>query len=175
MSITQLDNFIKLNDETQIKFLQPDIARYGGISHIMALKDKIINDKLYLHYLGGAVGLITSAHLMSSINQNGFLEYDINENALRTEILKPTVKIKDGYLHLNNKFVNNSQEEQADLETILSQVDEVENNSKLLEAFKNKGSSSEALNNSLTRTENEKFKIIRNRDVTDKTDPGPET
>ena len=101
-NITQMDNFIKLNDETQIKFLQPDIARYGGISHIMTLKDKIINDKLYLHYLGGAVGLITSAHLMSSINQNGFLEYDINENALRTEILKPTVKIKDGYLHLNS-------------------------------------------------------------------------
>ncbi|RPG32197.1 MAG: hypothetical protein CBB72_011080 [Muricauda sp. TMED12] len=84
-------------------------------------------------------------------------------------------KENDDYLYLNNKFVNISQEEQADLETILSQVDEVENNSKLLEAFKNKGSSSEALNNSLTRTENEKFKIIRNRDVTDKTDSGPET
>jgi hypothetical protein len=81
----------------------------------------------------------------------------------------------DCYLYLNNKFVNNSQEEQADLETILSQVDEVENNSKLLEAFKKKGASSETLNNSLTRTENEKFKIIRNRDATDKTHPDSKT
>lgn len=89
---------------------------------------------------------------------------------------RDTKKIKenDDYLYLNNKFVNNSQEEQADLETILSQVDEVENNSKLLEAFKNKGSSSEAMKNSLTR-ENEKFKIIRNRDVTDKEGPDPKT
>lgn len=89
---------------------------------------------------------------------------------------RDTKKIKenDDYLYLNNKFVNNSQEGQADLETILSQVDEVENNSKLLEAFKNKGSSSEAMNNSLTR-ENEKFKIIRNRDVTDKEGPDPKT
>lgn len=85
------------------------------------------------------------------------------------------IKENKNYLYLNGKFVNNSKEGQADLETILSQVDEVENNSKLLEAFKNKGSSSEAMNNSLTRTENEKFKIIRNRDVSDKTDPGPET
>ena len=102
-NITQINNFVKLND-TSIKFLQPDIARYGGISQIISLKDKIVTDKLYLHYLGGAVGLITSAHLMSAINQSGCLEYDINENALRTDILNPTVKIKDGYLLLNSSI-----------------------------------------------------------------------
>ena len=103
-NITQTNNFVELNDDTSIKFLQPDIARYGGISQIISLKDKIVTDKLYLHYLGGAVGLITSAHLMSAINQNGFLEYDINENALRTDILKPAVKIRDGYLLLNSSI-----------------------------------------------------------------------
>jgi len=103
-NITQINNFVKLNDDTSIKFLQPDIARYGGISQIISLKDKIVTDKLYLHYLGGAVGLITSAHLMSAINQSGFLEYDINENALRTDILKPAVKIRDGYLLLNSSI-----------------------------------------------------------------------
>ena len=103
-NITQINNFVKLNDDTSIKFLQPDIARYGGISQIICLKDKILTDKLYLHYLGGAVGLVTSAHLMSAINQSGCLEYDINENALRTDILNPTVKIKDGYLLLNSSI-----------------------------------------------------------------------
>ena len=102
-NITQINNFVKLND-TSIKFLQPDIARYGGISQIISLKDKIVTDKLYLHYLGGAVGLITSAHLMSAINHSGFLEYDINENALRTDILKPAIKIRDGYLLLNSSI-----------------------------------------------------------------------
>ena len=44
-STTQINNFVKLND-TSIKFLQPDIARYGGISQIISLKDKIVTDKL---------------------------------------------------------------------------------------------------------------------------------
>ena len=48
--------------------------------------------------------MVTSAHLMSAINQSGCLEYDINENALRTDILNPTVKIKDGYLLLNSSI-----------------------------------------------------------------------
>ena len=32
------------------------------------------------------------------------LEYDINENALRTDMLKPSVKIKDGNLLLNSSI-----------------------------------------------------------------------
>ena len=48
--------------------------------------------------------MVTSAHLMSAINQSGFLEYDINENALRTDILNPAVKIRDGNLLLNSSI-----------------------------------------------------------------------
>ena len=48
--------------------------------------------------------MITSGHLMSAINKCGFLEYDINENALRTDILEPAVKIRDGYLLLNSSI-----------------------------------------------------------------------
>lgn len=80
------------------------------------------------------------------------------------------IKNNDSYLQINDNFVNESQFEQTDLETILNQtVDEVENNSKLLEAFK-KGSKSADLNNSLTRKKDEKFKVIRNKDVTKKDD-----
>ncbi len=75
----------------------------------------------------------------------------------------------DGYLQINDSFVNSSLDEQTDLETILSQTDDVENNSKLLEAFK-KGSNSEHLSNSLTRKKDEKFKIIRNKDSADPKD-----
>jgi len=79
-------------------------------------------------------------------------------------------KNNDNYLQINDSFVNESQFEQTDLETILNQtVDEVENNSKLLEAFK-KGSKSEDLTNSLTRKKDEKFKVIRNKDVTKEND-----
>ena len=60
---------------------------------------------------------------------------------------------------INTNLVNNSFNEQSDLEAILNQVDEAENNSKLLDAFTS-GSSSED-SNSLTRKKHEKLKIIR--------------
>ena len=73
------------------------------------------------------------------------------------------IKNNDSYLQINDNFVNESHYEQTDLEAILNQtVEDVENNSKLLEAFK-KGSKSDNLNNSLTRKKDEKFKVIRNK------------
>jgi len=77
----------------------------------------------------------------------------------------------DAYLQINSKFVNDSlsEHEKTDLETILSQVDEVENNSELLEVFK-KGSTSEKNTYSLTHEKNEKFKIIRSEDSANKKD-----
>ncbi len=76
------------------------------------------------------------------------------------------VSKKLDYLQLNTNLVNNSLDEQTDLEDILDHVDEAENNSKLLDAFK-KGSSNEDDSNSLTRKKHEKLKIIRNKGETD--------
>ena len=85
------------------------------------------------------------------------------------------IKKNESYLQINDNFVNESQNEQViDLETILSQVDEVENNSALLEAFK-KSSQRDDLNNSLTRKNDETFKVIRNKDSANKKDSDSET
>lgn len=65
-------------------------------------------------------------------------------------------------LQNNHIFANNSSNEQTDFEAVLSQVDEVENNPKLLEAFE-KGSSDED-DNSLTLKKHEKLKVIRSKD-----------
>jgi hypothetical protein len=85
---------------------------------------------------------------------------------------KKSKKKKDSkklaYLHINNKFVNKSNNEQTELGAVLNQITEVENTSKLLEAFK-EGSLDDDTN-SLTRKKHEKLKIIRNRD-TAKDDP----
>lgn len=67
-------------------------------------------------------------------------------------------------LQNNHIFANNTSDEQnTDLEAILSQVDEVENNAKLLDAFE-KDSSDEDDINSLTLKKHEKLKVIRNKD-----------
>ena len=67
---------------------------------------KVINskykNKIYLHFLGSGVGLITSAHMMSAINSNGLLETDFNENPLRGSIFNETIKITNGKIYLNN-------------------------------------------------------------------------
>ena len=52
-------------------------------------------------YLGGAIGLISSCHIMTYINPSGYMEMDINDNPLRTDILEPKIKVKDGYIELN--------------------------------------------------------------------------
>lgn len=63
------------------------------------------------------------------------------------------------YNKINTNLVNNSPKKQSELEAILSQVEEVENNSKLLDAFKS-GSEGDT-SKSLTRKKNERLKIIR--------------
>ncbi|WP_133067258.1 hypothetical protein [Flagellimonas pacifica] len=70
-------------------------------------------------------------------------------------------------MQINTNLANNSFNEQTDLEAILNQVDEAENNSKLLDAFK-KGSSNEDDSNSLTHKKHEKLKIIRDDGAVDK-------
>ncbi len=79
---------------------------------------------------------------------------------------------KFAYLHLNDKFVYKSDNKQTKLGAVLDQINEVENTSKLLEAFK-EGSSDEN-SNSLTRKKHEKLKVIRNGNTADKEAPNPE-
>lgn len=80
---------------------------------------------------------------------------------------------KLAYLHLNTKFVNKSNNEQTDLRAVLDRIGEVEDTSKLLEAFK-EGSLDDDTN-SLIRKKHEKLKVIRNRDTEGENPPDPET
>jgi L-alanine-DL-glutamate epimerase-like enolase superfamily enzyme len=86
-----------------LKFFQPDITKYGGITLVNKYLNSKYRNKIYLHFLGSGVGLITTAHIMSAINSNGFLETDFNENPLRDNIFNEMIKIKNGKIYLNNK------------------------------------------------------------------------
>ena len=86
-----------------LKFFQPDITKYGGISLVHKYLNSKYRNKIYLHFLGSGVGLITSAHIMSAINSTGLLETDFNENPLRDKIFNETIKIINGKIYLNNK------------------------------------------------------------------------
>ena len=101
-NINSKEIFFKIANSTKIKFLQPDITKFGGISFIHQLLKNTDGIRLCLHYLGGAIGLISSCHIMTYINPSGYMEMDINDNPLRTDILEPKVIVKEGYIKLNN-------------------------------------------------------------------------
>ena len=67
------------------RVLQPDIIKWGGISRIRLIAPRILEAGLsyYPHYLGGAIGLMASAHLLAAVGGGGQLEIDANPNPLR--------------------------------------------------------------------------------------------
>ena len=71
---------IKILKIKKIKYIQPDICKWGGFSEIVELAIKIkFYKKIYCpHFLGSGIGLIASAHLLSSSDKNGFLEVKNN-------------------------------------------------------------------------------------------------
>jgi D-galactarolactone cycloisomerase len=88
-----------------VKYLQPDIAKWGGFSAIFGIARRAASAGMIYcpHYLGGAVGLIASAHLLVAVGGDGLLEIDSNENRLRTEIFEPFPAIADGHLTLPDR------------------------------------------------------------------------
>lgn len=76
------------------------------------------------------------------------------------------------YLRLNDKFAYKSDNDKADLNAVLDQINEVEDTSKLLEAFRE--GSFEDDSNSITRKKHEKLKVIRNKDTANEIPPESE-
>lgn len=68
-------------------FLQPDVAKWGGISGCYEVAREIVDaGRIYCpHFLGGGIGLAASAHLLAAVGGSGLLEVDFNSNILRTD------------------------------------------------------------------------------------------
>jgi D-galactarolactone cycloisomerase len=83
-----------------VDFLQPDVARAGGISEIM----KIIpiaaahNVPISFHTWGDAVALAASVHLSAAIRECIVMELDYTYNPLREELLLERLELQNGYL-----------------------------------------------------------------------------
>ena len=101
-NINNLDDFIFLGQNIKLKYIQPDLTKYGGITLISNLSKTIHSNKIWMHFLGSGVGLLTSAHIMSAINPSAFLETDINVNPLRTNLFKNELKIEGGKINFTD-------------------------------------------------------------------------
>lgn len=84
--------------------LQPDVAKWGGISGCLPVARRIRAAGLRYcpHFLGGGIGLLASAHLLAAAGGDGMLEIDANPNPLRSEICGPLATVVDGHATLND-------------------------------------------------------------------------
>ena len=84
--------------------IQPDLAKWGGLSAGLSLAERIQAAGLRYcpHYLGGGVGLVASAHLLAAVGGDGVLEIDSNPNPLRAGLATPFPALEDGSLRLSD-------------------------------------------------------------------------
>lgn len=90
--------FAALLESGAIQVLQPDAAKWGGISGCLPLARQIQARGLRYcpHFLGGGIGLLASAHLLAAAGGDGLLEVDCNPNPLRAELAQPHPPLEDG-------------------------------------------------------------------------------
>lgn len=101
-NISSVEGFRKVLAEDVLGVVQPDIAKWGGLSECGGLaRDIRQSGKTFCpHYLGGGIGLLASAHLLAGIGGNGWVEVDINDNPLRDLFCGPMLNVKEGAVQL---------------------------------------------------------------------------
>ena len=82
--------------------LQPDLAKWGGHSGCLPVaKAALAAGRSYCpHYLGGALGLMHSLHLLAAVRGPGMLEVDANANPLREGLLQDHFTVSNGAVSL---------------------------------------------------------------------------
>ncbi|MGI9437376.1 MAG: mandelate racemase/muconate lactonizing enzyme family protein [Geminicoccaceae bacterium] len=84
--------------------VQPDLAKWGGISRGLPLARRIQESgaRYCPHYLGGGIGLMASAHLLAAAGGDGILEIDSNPNPLRAGLAAPYPLLREGAFTLSD-------------------------------------------------------------------------
>ena len=88
-----------------VAVVQPDIAKWGGVSGVLSLVPRIRAAGLRWcpHYLGAGIGLTASAHALAAHgSSDGLLEIDSNDNPLRTRLCPPLATLSAGRIALGD-------------------------------------------------------------------------
>lgn len=103
-NIASRDGFALALSDDVLHVVQPDIAKWGGLTECTGIaKDIIRSGKVFCpHYLGGGIGLLASAHLLAGAGGDGLLEVDANDNPLRDRFCGAVAGIRDGTITLTD-------------------------------------------------------------------------
>jgi D-galactarolactone cycloisomerase len=101
-NIAGRENFATALSEGVLTVVQPDVAKWGGVSGCIAVARDVLASKRHYcpHFLGGGIGLLASAHLLAGSGGGGLLEVDSNGNPLREDFCGTVADIKDGEIVL---------------------------------------------------------------------------
>ena len=82
--------------------IQPDAAKWGGHSGCLPVaRAALAAGRAYCpHFLGGAIGLMHSLHLLAAVRGPGLLEVDANPNPLREGLLGDLLAVTEGCVSL---------------------------------------------------------------------------
>ena len=98
--------FEALIEARAVAVVQPDLAKWGGISGVLGVVERVAAAGLRYcpHYLGAGVGLLASAHLLAARGDlsSGLLEVDSNENPLRERLCPPLAGLRAGQIVLDD-------------------------------------------------------------------------
>jgi D-galactarolactone cycloisomerase len=85
-------------DSAAFGVLQPDLAKWGGISGTWPVIQRIRAAGLRFcpHYLGAGLGLLASAHVLAAAGGDGLLEVDANPNPLRSGLAPMLDRVTEG-------------------------------------------------------------------------------
>jgi D-galactarolactone cycloisomerase len=91
--------------DSPLSVVQPDLAKWGGISGCWPVIARIREAGLRYcpHYLGGGIGLMASAHVLAAEGGTGMLEIDANPNPLRTLLAPPLSQVIEGSSRLGGE------------------------------------------------------------------------
>lgn len=94
--------FAELIEGGAAQVVQPDVAKWGGLSGNLRVMRRIRAAGLRHcpHFLGAGVGLLHSAHLLAASGGSGVLEIDANDNPLRTRWCGPLQTVHEGRARL---------------------------------------------------------------------------
>jgi L-alanine-DL-glutamate epimerase-like enolase superfamily enzyme len=83
--------------------VQPDLAKWGGVSGVLSVIDRIAAAGLRYcpHYLGAGIGLLASAHVLAArADGASWLEVDSNDNPLRSALCPQLATLNGGCIEL---------------------------------------------------------------------------
>ncbi len=104
-NLVGMEEFEAACDSRSLSVIQPDVAKWGGISGCLeaARRTRRAGLRYCPHYLGAGIGLLASAHLLAAAGGDGMLEIDANPNPLRTLTCGAAANVVEGRIVLDER------------------------------------------------------------------------